>query len=368
MRRVYGFLNDLIGEQGALITGDGESILPDDLTSRDEVTLFLSGVDVSVLSAIIPVRSEVEARQAVPFIVEDEIAVPVESAHFAFGEAGADLQAPRELHVTSLIEMRAWSNWLAEHPQLQHAKLVAEQSVLNSSEVYQVDDWYVGHINSRMFTLEASMPEEVKLACLQNHIPVHLPKDEFLKLLAQRIESTGVGVDLRQGDFRSSTKINLSSIEPWRLFGALAAALIFVWGINTALDTASFRADKRKVEASIASAYTAVLPDAPTPRDYVQAVSRAVNESDNHDSISFREGSAALYSALREVPGAQLLSLRYDRAGGNLTARVSYSAYGDDAKLKVALLQSHDLEVGLGDARQESSGVAGEIVIRRGRS
>ena len=366
MRCVYGFLDELMDGSEQLLTGEGQFVSLADLGRGDEVVLFAPGTDVNVVSAVVPVRSDAEAERTVPYIVEDDVAVPVEDTHFALGASNADIQVARALHIVALSKMDEWSAWLASQPQLQNAKLIAEQSVLPAGEVYLVDGNYIGHIGERVFVLSDAMPSDVIEACVQNHTPDVLAKDEFLQVLMQRVATTDGLVDLRQGAFRKRVTMGLANFRSWRISAALAAALVFALGLTTIMETASLRTDARQVEAAIASAYAVALPDAPKPDNYVQAVSRAVNSAGNTRGITFREGSATLYGALLDVPGAQLLALRYDREDGELVATVSYSAYGDDTALKAALVARHNLTVRLGDARQENAGVVGDIIIQRG--
>lgn len=367
MGRVYGFLDQVMAGDGRLVTAEGVTVPAEAVSARDEIVLFVPGTDVHVLSAAIPVRSEAEARAAAPFIVEDEIAVPVEDVHIALGPAGADLQAARVLHVVARSKMERWQDWLVGAPDFASAKLVAEQSVLAAEAVCHVDGAYIGHVGERVFALDAALPEAVVEAYIDGRSPVPLLREAFLAVLARGADGDDALVDLRQGAFRVRSSLDMSGLGPWRLSGALAAVLVLVWFATMLLETASLRADAERVEASIASAYAAALPDAPRPSNYVQAVSRAVNAGGGGGGISFREASAALYAALLDVPEAQLLMMRYDRAAGELVATVSYSAYGDDVALKAALLVGREFDVNLGDARQENAGVVGDIIIRRGR-
>ena len=108
-RQVYGFLNDAIGEGDGVFIAEGQLVRVDELASGDRITLLAPAADVSALSAVIPVRSESESRRATPFAVEDDIATPVDEAHFAIGPAGEDLQTPRSVQVVSLGKMEDWA-------------------------------------------------------------------------------------------------------------------------------------------------------------------------------------------------------------------------------------------------------------------
>ena len=77
---------------------------------------------------------------------------------------------------------------------------------------------------------------------------------------------------------------------------------------------------------------------------------------------SFQQTSAALYGAVESVSGASLVSLRYDRAIGELRATLTYPAFGADLDLKTAV-EATGLQVSLGDTRLEDGRVVGDLSI-----
>ena len=366
-RRLYGFLNDLIAGYGELIDADGISADRNDVTGRDDVVLFVPGSDVNVLSAIVPVRSESEARRAAPFVIEDEIAVSVDEAHFALGPAQSDIQVPRMLHVVSPKILQEWVDWLADAPEFRRAKLVAEQSVLAPDEAYDVEGRCVANISGHAFAIDAAMPVDVRKAVLKGREPSALSKTDFLVTLAGKAEASGGLVDLRQGQFRPRAGgAGLTSLRQWRLSACLAAAIAVAWCAGSFAEISNLNKQASDIDASIEIAFAEALPDVPEPTNYVRAVSRAVN-AQGGGKVAFREVSAALYVALQYVPDAQLLSIRYDKLDGELVARIAYSAYGNDAELKDALV-GEGFIAELGDARQERLGVVGDVTISRGAS
>jgi len=362
--RLYGFLTDLMTNKGHLVTGSGERKLLTDVSARDEVIIFAPGTDISLLSVVLPARSEAEARRAAPFAVEDEIAVSIEDAHFAIGPAGSDVQKPRSLHVVSLAVMEAWSEWLSGIPQLQGAQLIAEHSMLSPGQAFAVEDRVLANIEGRVFSFDRAMPEDLLGALLGEAHVDSISNDALLLKLAKNYESSDVLVNLCQGPFRSRNRRAAPSFKEWRLSACLAAALALSWGVYSLVDISSMRKQKEDIETAIATAYAQALPDAPKPTNYVRAVSQEVNaQKGGGHAISFRGASAALYAALAAQSNAQLLSLRYDSEDGVLIASIAYAAYGDDAALKSALTDT-GFDVTLGDVRQERAGVVGDVTLR----
>ena len=364
-RHLYGYLDELASEEATLYEAGGNRIELSKVSPRDKVILFVAGAEVSILGAILPVRSENEARRAAPFAIEDEIAASVEDVHIALGSAASDLQTPRVLHVASLERMKSWLTLLSAKPELRSAQLVAEHSVLLPGQAFESDGNVIANVEGRAFCLESAMPSDLRRALLGGVAPVSVSKAERMEALMDNTMAMEDLVNLRQGPFRSRGGGHLPSLKQWRLSGGLAAALGLVWGIHSMFDIYSMRTQHEKIHASIAAAYERALPNEPRPTNYVRAVSRAVNEQTGVGAITFRDASAALYKVLADMSGAQLLSLRYDREDSALVATIAYAAYGDDTILKNALVET-GLSVNLGDARQERAGVVGDVTLRRG--
>lgn len=363
--RVYGLLDDLMAGAGGLVSSEGEMVIGEDVSQGDEIVLFVPGTDVSLLSAVLPARSEAEIKRAAPYAVEDDLAVPVEDLHFSVEAAASDRQAPRMIHAVAIDKMQNWSDWLISRPAFRRAQLVAEQSVIRSESIYKVEDQYIGNISGRTFVLDMGFPEDMLRTVLQGRQAETVSRTDYLRRLASHAEQAGALIDLRQGQFRAGSTANAMGLRQWRLSAGLAVALGAVLCASTLLETSALRADLSKVEASIAKSFQTAFPDASPPTNYVRAVARAVSEQGGGQQITFREASAALYLALQGVPDAQLLSLRYTQEDGELVAKIAYAAYGNDAALKATLVEL-GLEANLGDARQERAGVVGDIIIRRG--
>lgn len=365
--QVFGFLNDLIEGQDHVFDATGLAVPLNSVSGNDDVYIFAPGADVSTVSVVLPVKSEAEARRAVGYAVEDDIAASIEASHFALGPAGSDLQTPRLIQVVSLDLMQSWHDWLSGHPHLHCAKLISGQSLLKSGEIYDVGGGIIGRKHDHVFALDADMPMDVIHALLDGERPVQFSKADLVKHLAARIGEGETYIDLQQGPFKARKSVDMSSFRAWRLSGALAAALAAAWLTLSLIDVSAMRAEQKDIEASIAAAYQKALPDAPQPTNYIRAVSQAVNTRGESGDLTFRDASAALYSALEYISDAQLMGIRYDGEEGELIATIAYSSYGDDAGLK-AVLSEIGVTANLGDVRQESIGVVGDVTIRRGQS
>lgn len=365
MSRVYGFLQDIDDTANMALVRDGVPIGVENVRGSDELILFAHGTDVSVFSTVLPSRSEAESRRAAPYAVEDEIATPIEETHFALGEPPQELQTPRAVHVVAIEQMKIWTDVLAQTPSLAHAQIVAEQSVVPIDTALQTDDRFVVNIEGRAATVDSAMPDVVLKMLLDGRSSRLLSKTDLLTELAGFADAQSELIDLRQGAFSQRRKANLGGLSAWRLTGGLAATFLAVWVGASWLEVRALNAESEKIQNRIEQAYAAAFPDAPKPRNYVGALAQEVNKNETAPGLTFLSASTQLYTALETFPSVELKSIRFDQDQGTLIARLAYAAYGEDVALKDAL-ESDDIAVTLGSARQEDGRVVGDLTLRGG--
>ena len=98
------------------------------------LTVFLNGLDVLGVSAIIPARNENEARRAAPFAIEDEIAETVETSHVALSAPDkSDPSAPRRINVVA-VETLSEIMTLLSDAGLNDSAIFAAHSVLPNKD------------------------------------------------------------------------------------------------------------------------------------------------------------------------------------------------------------------------------------------
>ena len=133
MARVYALLqpDETLLFARARGTGWAVGTDPAGIEARGKnLTVFLSGLDVSGHSAMIPARNENEARRAAPFAVEDELAEGVEASHVALSELDkSDNSAARWLNVVSVSRLKDIVATLADRD-FDDAEIIAAHSLL----------------------------------------------------------------------------------------------------------------------------------------------------------------------------------------------------------------------------------------------
>ncbi|HBJ41185.1 MAG TPA: hypothetical protein DDZ20_10650, partial [Hyphomonas sp.] len=167
--------------------------------------------------------------------------------------------------------------------------------------------------------------------------------------------------DLRQGTYARASETGIS-LKQFRLPAALAATLFVAWGAQTALSVHTMKNLTTALDAESRAQYAAAFPGQQVPSNPAAALRSRTGSATSVAAPSFQQTSAALYGAVESVSGANLVSLRYDRAIGELRATLTYPAFGADLDLKTAI-EATGLQVSLGDTRLEDGRVVGDLSI-----
>lgn len=361
--RYFGFLEEVLGADDARLYSldQKQPILFSQIDPSTELVLFVPGTDISILNAVLPETSEAEAKLAVRFVIEDEVAESVENLHILLGKKSTEQGGSRTLHVVSTSIVDEWRSAL-ELVYRGSAILVAEQSVLPKDYALDIGPRILLNIDGKQSSFDQEMPRDV-LKSLAGGKGLALKKSDWaLPLLADMFADTDEPIDLFQGRFRSRRlgmkldwKANLGSAVLAAVFivALLGSMLVEIWMTQRAVAT---------LEDEIQAMVKPVFPEQETVRNPVRAISRAVAELGEGPSLTFLDASAAIYASLEKLPGAQLQGLRYEPDRSGFIARIAYPAFGDDATLKT-LLTDFGITATVGDLRQANGFVLGDVTL-----
>ena len=195
MARIYALLQP----DGTLLTarqkGNGwvVSDTRNGIESRGRnLTVFLNGLDVLGLSAVVPARSEKEARRAAPFAIEDDLAETVEESHVALADPDkANPEAPRNINVISVQTLNEIVTALAEQD-LHEAEVVAAHSLLPQQDIlYQAPGLILGRLNGRSFAIDPSIGQDVLIGMTEAQAEVAVFGRQIAVALGRRVEGAG---------------------------------------------------------------------------------------------------------------------------------------------------------------------------------
>lgn len=387
MARIYALLQPDETLLFARARGHGWAIStePSGIDPRGRnLTVLLSGLDVTGLTAIIPARNEHEARRAAPYAVEDDLAEGVEASHVALSEPDkANPSAPRLINVVSNGRLKEVIAALS-HQGWDEAEIMAAHSLLPDGNVlYEAPGLVLGRLGERSFALDAGFGQDVLISISAPHPEIMIygqhvanalgrPANEagassleaLLVQLADWAARDGRGIRLRQGAFEARRPIDLDGAGRWKLAGALAAVLALGWFANMVLETQAMNARANELD-SLAQEFARIgWPDLGGDVRQVLATSGGADgAADQFPGLL--DASAVLYNGLAQVEGSELRTLRYDRARRQLTASVAFESFADVDRLTTVLSES-GLTARSGDSRQSGSRVIGDLTLEAG--
>ena len=344
-----------------------------DVASASQLIILVPSTDVTIHTVSLPMRNEAEARRAAPFAIEDELAVPAEDVHIALGVKKSG-DSVRGLHVCAPEMMDAWLARIADNKMLRSAHLVADASVIPDGQfAIEFGDRILGRAGSRIFTLDASIPDDVlnalfsssksKLTVLGKGLASRMSEvtasdlDPTETVLSWAAGSENL-IDLRQGKFAQRRRGDFNWAA-WRLPVGLAAATTFAWLSALALENRALGQLTDQMTSASRSIYTTAFPNEPVPRNIMQAVR---SPDGAQGSVEFRSASAVLYSGVEAIGSPGIQSLRYDEAGGTMRARITFQNFGDEQRLKEHI-ENAGVIVQIGEMRQQAGRVTGELTM-----
>lgn len=387
MARIYALLqpDETLLFARARGTGWAISTEPGGIDPRGRnLTVLLSGLDVTGLTAIIPARNENEARRAAPYAVEDDLAEGVEASHVVLSEPDkADPAAPRLINVVSNARLNEVIAALGDQG-WDEAEIIAAHSLLpNGNVLYEAPGLVLGRLGERSFALDAGFGRDLLISVSAAHPEIKIygqhvadalgrPADEagassleaLLVQLVDWAERDGRGIRLRQGAFEARRPIDLDGAGRWKLAGALAAVLALGWFASMVLETQAMNARADELD-SLAQEFARIgWPDLGGDVRQVLAASGGANGATDQFP-GLLDVSAVLYNGLAQVEGSELRTLRYDRARRQLTASVAFESFADVDRLTTVLSES-GLTARSGDSRQSGGRVIGDLTLEAG--
>ena len=344
---------------------------------------IIPGTAVTRHAVQIAATRPAEVRQAALYAVEDDVAEPVDRLHIAVGRAGED--GNRAVLVTAASDMAGWMAWLSAN-QLGACDVVSAHSLMREdADAFEAPEEILLRRDGRAFAVDASLPDDVLrlLAPTQGRVygaalarrlgttPAGegaVTGEAYLKILADVYETAEPGsiISLRQGVYARRRRMGLESANRWRFAGLLAAAAAILWLASVGLETAAYRSQADALRTQTVDLISTAVPSS---NGDVDAALMQLRQSQRIGTASVRPtiASAALYQALSVAEGAEIRTLRYDAATGQLTALVLISNYAE-ADAIAAQLETAGLGVTLGQARQTGDQVLAELTIEGGAS
>jgi general secretion pathway protein L len=377
----------LTGEYSGGVLGDVHEGWPKPDQSKVETILVVPGHEVITHLIDLPPGSEAKAHAALPFLLEEDVASPLDDAHFALGppSTGTRLAA-----VVSRAAMSGWIAQLAEHG-LNDARIVPDHAGLpayadRAIVIYSGASILAALPDGRTFAVDSAMAGPVLAAAFADHrlsinvygrsqhlaeirrllpnaevapLPELQPRD-LLGLVSQKIDS-GAALNLRQGAFAVRWRWT-PMLRNWRR--AAAMALIFA-GLAVAQQAVAAWRFGAGADAALAMAERIARETLPPSTRLVNARAQMkayVDSLRGGSSEEFLMLGNALAESLTATGSGSLEALRYERTERRLASTVAVPSYDALAKLK-AVLAARGATMTEGEARQTGAALVSDITV-----
>ena len=354
-----------------------------DKASQRQVTLIMSAAQVQLHQIALPTKWSRKLEKALPYMLEEQLAVDVEKMFVALGDAYSEQD--KHFIKVAIVERAALQTWLdvCEQAQLtvEHIHVdglllpqpkANEASVITRSDdtlIMRGHDWQIAHLEgfwaSEFLTacgiekvdLYSDVPalESVSIESELQHDKLELPLAMFAKAKPE--------IDLRQGAFAYKKK-RTGWIKVWRpALVACAVALVFNLGVKGA-ELYHYSSQAEATKQQVVSTYEKAFPGSKARVDLLRSQIRGAlaQTGDEQDT-----GFLLLLENFAEVAGQSdkfiPQTLRYDQRRSELRVRARGKDFQSFGQVK-ASLEQRGFEVEQGSLNNEGESVVGELRIR----
>ena len=244
--------------------------------SSRQVTCLLPGVDVCIKEVPITGAFNRQMQQALPYLIEEDLAGDVEQLHFTVLTKSTDLV---HVAVCDKQRMRNWLGWLSD-AQISCAQFIPEGLALpspagNKWQAAQIDNhWIIRENKDLAWSCELSMLD----ALLTSKIDLdNQPTIESYTSLTEKhhgnwvnnsptlpMEVLALGVvknrvNLLTGEFKAKKESNKDLIK-WRLPAIFTALFFVISCINLVMENRKLEIEVAQVKEQVESVYQLAFP------------------------------------------------------------------------------------------------------------
>lgn len=367
---LWGLVTDggTLDASGRVTPGDDMTEGRDGWAAAERVIMVVPGTDVTLHRVTLPARTETQARTALPYALEDEVAGDVNDLHMALGPAG-DGQT-RLAAVVARTRMEDWRRMLIDlglEADVMVPDYLAIPAPAEEAQTLALEGRTVVTLGPRGgFAVEAELlpavlrpaMERVGLAAARN---LTLDEGAFLLAVHARLRD-GAPLNLLQGGFGPRRRW-LFDFTFWRNAAALLALVLVGYGLL--LGSEAWRMESRAdaLEARAEALFRETFPEVRRVVNPAVQMRTRLNGLRSASSDHFLRLTTVLFRSLQSADQARLEALRFDQARGELVADVSYGSYRDMEIIKAAV-ERQNARLEEGAARQMDGRTMGEIMVR----
>lgn len=339
---------------GEAVTARGEGLPPIDPEHAGATVAVAPADTVTLHWAELPDRSLPQAIAAAKLLVAEASVTPPGELHVAVGREPDSPDRP--IGVVAAAQMRAWLDALAADGIDPAAVIPAPMLLPRPAEGFVRADLGGGSV---VRGTASGFADEVPLTDLVTGgvAPATLGRDAIEAAIAAAVAAPAL--DLRQGAFARRSRRAID----WALVKRLAWLGAAIVGVTLAISLAEIV--KRNVAASDMEARTEALARAALPRgETVDNADRQLDERLGRmrgAGLGFARTAAAVFAAVRAVPGTELRGVGFD---GNGKLRATIAAPGEGQVIDVRTrLEGQGFTVQLGTLTAAGGTVSGDLTV-----
>lgn len=366
-------------------SGDGLPPVPEEAFDRLIVVLPSSELFVSRIH--LAARSDQEARQAAPFVIEDELAAPVEATAFAVGPAGEE--GKRWIYAARVPLVDHWRTLAARLPARRVHFVPDAFAVLEDADDLVIfgdggdlllcrprHDRPAVRLDADMLAetlpllLAVSKPET--LAVSDNvewteiaGVPLPRPRRFAAFDLAVRIAGLAPDTLAKLPGFidKSSTATRwIALITPLRRAGILALAAAVVASLMMVGEGLYYRQQRSAIDDAGTALFASAFPETRIVNPEAQLRQRLAAQ-DGAGGSDFLVLARAVAELSRQVATVEMNTLRFDRTLNVLNVSATYSDFSDFEALNAAAA-SLSITLEDGGVRQNGDVLSGDFAVR----
>lgn len=244
------------------------------------VICLLPGVDISIKKVVIKGAFNRQMQQALPYLIEEELASDVDKLHFNV--------ISKETHLVHVAicdkqKMHHWLDWL-ENAQIQCKQFIPEGLTLPVPEyghwqaVQLGEQWLIRETADIAWSCDVSMlntilesrlknaADEILLPNIESYSPIiensmgqWSSHDPILPMELLAVGTKNNTVNLLTGEFKPAKELN-PYIKKWRVPAVVAAILFVVSVLNIYRNTLQVQSDTELVRQQVETIYNQAFP------------------------------------------------------------------------------------------------------------
>jgi len=395
---------DAVLAGGALSPGQAPDLPPG--PTPDYAVALAPAESIFLRRAPVPGTNDRDARRAAPFLIEEQLAQPLDDVEAAVGPAGDD--GARFIAAVDGALLACWRRF-AVGLGVKPIHLTPDAYVLPSVGADLVAFAYDDRVLARTRSAEieptdaerdvdAALAEPIALAldaevasallpALANHIrpkrvlvsedlDPNLTAPDETPVALKRVPAPDLRVLAAQAPIETLSRLPallgagfISALDwagllkPWRTAAILASVALVGTALFAAGEAAYLERRANAFAAAEMETFQAGFPETRPVDIQVQLRRALASVGAVEDSAGFLELAAALAGIMAGNDTVRIDALRYDADRGALSVSALYSGFDDFEALRTAA-DARGIELDDGGARQSASGVEGEFTVR----